>query len=152
MFGLYIFVTDIKKLGLLVSLNKRVYASFSMGFLYHVQVLYLFMYLFCFLIQLRAAANAVGEVNLESKFSAASDSLRRGIMFANSLYLQIVLCFGCIFRGSRSSEIVVFTNHFSQRYFLSFPCLRCTGIQIFGYFSINQKEQISQSERLTINH
>ncbi|XP_023546254.1 DExH-box ATP-dependent RNA helicase DExH10 [Cucurbita pepo subsp. pepo] len=40
-----------------------------------------------FLNQLRAAANAVGEVTLESKFSAASDSLRRGIMFANSLYL-----------------------------------------------------------------
>uniref|UniRef100_A0A0A0LHE5 ATP-dependent RNA helicase Ski2/MTR4 C-terminal domain-containing protein n=1 Tax=Cucumis sativus TaxID=3659 RepID=A0A0A0LHE5_CUCSA len=40
-----------------------------------------------FLNQLRAAANAVGEVNLESKFSAASESLRRGIMFANSLYL-----------------------------------------------------------------
>ncbi|CAK9325858.1 unnamed protein product [Citrullus colocynthis] len=40
-----------------------------------------------FLNQLRAAANAVGEVTLERKFSAASDSLRRGIMFANSLYL-----------------------------------------------------------------
>ncbi|XP_038700399.1 DExH-box ATP-dependent RNA helicase DExH10-like isoform X2 [Tripterygium wilfordii] len=40
-----------------------------------------------FLNQLHAAANAVGEVNLESKFAAASESLRRGIMFANSLYL-----------------------------------------------------------------
>lgn len=40
-----------------------------------------------FLNQLRAAAHAVGEVDLESKFTAASESLRRGIMFANSLYL-----------------------------------------------------------------
>ncbi|KAL3743943.1 hypothetical protein ACJRO7_013229 [Eucalyptus globulus] len=40
-----------------------------------------------FLNQLRAAANAVGETNLENKFAAASESLRRGIMFANSLYL-----------------------------------------------------------------
>lgn len=40
-----------------------------------------------FLIQLRGAANAVGEVKLENKFEAASESLRRGIMFANSLYL-----------------------------------------------------------------
>ncbi|XP_040996566.1 DExH-box ATP-dependent RNA helicase DExH10 [Juglans microcarpa x Juglans regia] len=40
-----------------------------------------------FLNQLRAAANAVGEVDLENKFAAASESLRRGIMFANSLYL-----------------------------------------------------------------
>lgn len=40
-----------------------------------------------FLNQLCAAAQAVGEVNLESKFAAASESLRRGIMFANSLYL-----------------------------------------------------------------
>ncbi|XP_034700032.1 DExH-box ATP-dependent RNA helicase DExH10 [Vitis riparia] len=40
-----------------------------------------------FLNQLRAAANAVGEANLENKFAAASESLRRGIMFANSLYL-----------------------------------------------------------------
>ncbi|KAF8033637.1 hypothetical protein BT93_C0040 [Corymbia citriodora subsp. variegata] len=40
-----------------------------------------------FLSQLRAAANAVGETNLENKFAAASESLRRGIMFANSLYL-----------------------------------------------------------------
>nr|XP_043623960.1 DExH-box ATP-dependent RNA helicase DExH10 [Erigeron canadensis] len=40
-----------------------------------------------FLNQLRAAAHAVGEAGLEDKFAAASDSLRRGIMFANSLYL-----------------------------------------------------------------
>ncbi|ESW32214.1 hypothetical protein PHAVU_002G303000 [Phaseolus vulgaris] len=40
-----------------------------------------------FLNQLRAAANAVGEADLENKFAAASESLRRGIMFANSLYL-----------------------------------------------------------------
>ncbi|KAE8812378.1 Superkiller viralicidic activity 2-like 2 [Hordeum vulgare] len=40
-----------------------------------------------FLNQLKAAAEAVGEVNLEKKFGAASESLRRGIMFANSLYL-----------------------------------------------------------------
>ncbi|KAK4792151.1 hypothetical protein SAY86_022586 [Trapa natans] len=40
-----------------------------------------------FLNQLRAAAHAVGESDLESKFAAASESLRRGIMFANSLYL-----------------------------------------------------------------
>ncbi|KAL1193895.1 DExH-box ATP-dependent RNA helicase DExH10 [Cardamine amara subsp. amara] len=40
-----------------------------------------------FLNQLRAAAEAVGESSLESKFAAASESLRRGIMFANSLYL-----------------------------------------------------------------
>ncbi|KAI4382083.1 hypothetical protein MLD38_008089 [Melastoma candidum] len=40
-----------------------------------------------FLNQLRAAAHAVGDANLESKFAAASDSIRRGIMFANSLYL-----------------------------------------------------------------
>ncbi|KAF8711132.1 hypothetical protein HU200_029140 [Digitaria exilis] len=39
-----------------------------------------------FLNQLRAAAEAVGEVNLE-KFEKASESLRRGIMFSNSLYL-----------------------------------------------------------------
>ncbi|KAL9377287.1 hypothetical protein Peur_031407 [Populus x canadensis] len=43
-----------------------------------------------FLDQLHAAARAVGEVSLESKFAAASESLRRGIMFANSLYLQVV--------------------------------------------------------------
>ncbi|KAL9339836.1 hypothetical protein Peur_068851 [Populus x canadensis] len=43
-----------------------------------------------FLNQLRAAARAVGEVSLESKFAAASESLHRGIMFANSLYLQVV--------------------------------------------------------------
>ncbi|KAK1414113.1 hypothetical protein QVD17_29854 [Tagetes erecta] len=40
-----------------------------------------------FLNQLRAAAHAVGEAGLEEKFGAASESLRRGIMFANSLYL-----------------------------------------------------------------
>ncbi|KAL6191856.1 hypothetical protein ACLB2K_038245 [Fragaria x ananassa] len=40
-----------------------------------------------FLNQLRTAANAVGEVDLEKKFEAASESLHRGIMFANSLYL-----------------------------------------------------------------
>ncbi|KAL3644258.1 Helix-loop-helix protein 2 [Castilleja foliolosa] len=40
-----------------------------------------------FLNQLKAAAHAVGEVGLEDKFAAASESLRRGIMFANSLYL-----------------------------------------------------------------
>ena len=39
------------------------------------------------LVQLRAAANAVGEVNLENKFAAANEGLGRGIMFANSLYL-----------------------------------------------------------------
>ncbi|KAK7841729.1 dexh-box atp-dependent rna helicase dexh10 [Quercus suber] len=38
-----------------------------------------------FLNQLRTAAQAVGEANLENKFAAASESLRRGIMFANSL-------------------------------------------------------------------
>lgn len=38
-------------------------------------------------VQLRLAAEAVGENNLASKFAAASESLRRGIMFANSLYL-----------------------------------------------------------------
>lgn len=40
-----------------------------------------------FLNQLRGAAHAVGEADLETKFAAASESLRRGIMFANSLYL-----------------------------------------------------------------
>ncbi|CAK9170681.1 unnamed protein product [Ilex paraguariensis] len=40
-----------------------------------------------FLNQLRAAAHAVGEAHLENKFGAASESLHRGIMFANSLYL-----------------------------------------------------------------
>ncbi|XP_075083986.1 DExH-box ATP-dependent RNA helicase DExH10-like [Nicotiana tabacum] len=40
-----------------------------------------------FLNQLKAAAHAVGDVALENKFGAASESLRRGIMFANSLYL-----------------------------------------------------------------
>ncbi|CBI40668.3 unnamed protein product, partial [Vitis vinifera] len=33
-----------------------------------------------FLNQLRGAANAVGEVNLENKFAAASEGLGRGIM------------------------------------------------------------------------
>lgn len=41
--------------------------------------------------QLRAAAAAVGEADLEKKFAAASESLRRGIIFANSLYLWLVL-------------------------------------------------------------
>jgi ATP-dependent RNA helicase DOB1 len=36
---------------------------------------------------LRAAADAVGEADLEKKFAGASESLRRGIIFANSLYL-----------------------------------------------------------------
>ncbi|XP_068637617.1 DExH-box ATP-dependent RNA helicase DExH10 isoform X2 [Aristolochia californica] len=40
-----------------------------------------------FLNQLRGAAKAVGEVDLEKKFGAGSESLRRGIIFANSLYL-----------------------------------------------------------------
>ncbi|XP_042003348.1 DExH-box ATP-dependent RNA helicase DExH10-like isoform X1 [Salvia splendens] len=40
-----------------------------------------------FLNQLKGAAHAVGEAGLEEKFTAASESLRRGIMFANSLYL-----------------------------------------------------------------
>ncbi|XP_073016250.1 DExH-box ATP-dependent RNA helicase DExH10 isoform X2 [Primulina eburnea] len=40
-----------------------------------------------FLNQLKAAAHAVGEADLENKFGAGSESLRRGIMFANSLYL-----------------------------------------------------------------
>ncbi|GAB2276148.1 Helix-loop-helix protein 2 [Dionaea muscipula] len=40
-----------------------------------------------FLNQLKGAASAVGETDLENKFAAASASLRRGIMFANSLYL-----------------------------------------------------------------
>lgn len=40
-----------------------------------------------FLNQLKAAAHAVGENDLENKFTGASESLRRGIMFANSLYL-----------------------------------------------------------------
>ncbi|XP_022753463.1 DExH-box ATP-dependent RNA helicase DExH10 isoform X4 [Durio zibethinus] len=42
---------------------------------------------FTYCTQLRAAAQAVGEVDLENKFAAGSESLRRGIMFANSLYL-----------------------------------------------------------------
>ncbi|XP_020678441.1 DExH-box ATP-dependent RNA helicase DExH10 isoform X1 [Dendrobium catenatum] len=40
-----------------------------------------------FLNQLKAAAHAVGEINLEKKFESGTESLRRGIMFANSLYL-----------------------------------------------------------------
>ncbi|MCE3050349.1 Helix-loop-helix protein 2 [Datura stramonium] len=40
-----------------------------------------------FLNQLKAATHAVGEADLENKFGAASNSLRRGILFANSLYL-----------------------------------------------------------------
>ncbi|KAK9268550.1 hypothetical protein L1049_000304 [Liquidambar formosana] len=40
-----------------------------------------------FLNQLHAAAHAVGEADLETKFVAASESLQRVIMFANSLYL-----------------------------------------------------------------
>ncbi|KAF3774853.1 DExH-box ATP-dependent RNA helicase [Nymphaea thermarum] len=40
-----------------------------------------------FLNQLRAAAQAVGETDLDKKFAAGSESLRRGIIFANSLYL-----------------------------------------------------------------
>ncbi|KAA8535861.1 hypothetical protein F0562_030819 [Nyssa sinensis] len=40
-----------------------------------------------FLNQLHAAAHAVGEIDLENKFAAASETLHRGIMFANSLYL-----------------------------------------------------------------
>ena len=47
---------------------------------------FLFFFSFSFF-QLRTAAQAVGEANLENKFAAASESLRRGIMFANSLYL-----------------------------------------------------------------
>ncbi|KAL2250954.1 DExH-box ATP-dependent RNA helicase DExH10 isoform X2 [Sesamum indicum] len=40
-----------------------------------------------FLNQLKAAAHAVGEAGLKDKFAAASESIHRGIMFANSLYL-----------------------------------------------------------------
>lgn len=40
-----------------------------------------------FLNQLKAAAHAIGDTNLEKKFESSSDSLRRGIIFANSLYL-----------------------------------------------------------------
>ena len=46
-----------------------------------------FSFFFFSFFQLRNAAQAVGEANLENKFAAASESLRRGIMFANSLYL-----------------------------------------------------------------
>ncbi|KAL0924464.1 hypothetical protein M5K25_005295 [Dendrobium thyrsiflorum] len=37
--------------------------------------------------RLKAAAHAVGEINLEKKFESGTESLRRGIMIANSLYL-----------------------------------------------------------------
>lgn len=40
-----------------------------------------------FLNQLREAARAIGDTNLEEKFAASSESIRRGIIFANSLYL-----------------------------------------------------------------
>ncbi|BBN07456.1 ATP-dependent RNA helicase DOB1 [Marchantia polymorpha subsp. ruderalis] len=40
-----------------------------------------------FLNQLRGAAQAVGDGDLEKKFAAGSESIRRGIVFANSLYL-----------------------------------------------------------------
>ncbi|XP_057250725.1 DExH-box ATP-dependent RNA helicase DExH10-like [Beta vulgaris subsp. vulgaris] len=40
-----------------------------------------------FLNQLKAAVSAVGEANLENMYAEASASLRRSIMFANSLYL-----------------------------------------------------------------
>lgn len=40
-----------------------------------------------FLNQLATAAQAVGEATLQKKFQAGSETLRRGIMFANSLYL-----------------------------------------------------------------
>ncbi|KAL2630865.1 hypothetical protein R1flu_015551 [Riccia fluitans] len=40
-----------------------------------------------FLNQLRGAAQAIGDADLEKKFAAGSESIRRGIVFANSLYL-----------------------------------------------------------------
>ncbi|CAM6102427.1 unnamed protein product [Calypogeia fissa] len=40
-----------------------------------------------FLNQLRVAAQAIGDSDLEKKFEAGSESIRRGIVFANSLYL-----------------------------------------------------------------
>ncbi|MCO5558510.1 hypothetical protein L7F22_012095 [Adiantum nelumboides] len=40
-----------------------------------------------FLNQLGEAARAIGDSSLEEKFSAGSESIRRGIIFANSLYL-----------------------------------------------------------------
>ncbi|PWA56547.1 helicase superfamily 1/2, ATP-binding domain-containing protein [Artemisia annua] len=61
-----------------------------------------------FLNQLRAAAQAVGEAGLEEKFGAASESLRRGIMFANSLYLRTL-------NASAKLEITVkFTESYIQ--------------------------------------
>ena len=53
----------------------------------HVYVYNLLVLLMWDILQLRAAALAVGEADMEKKFEAASESLRRGIMFANSLYL-----------------------------------------------------------------
>ncbi|XP_051131807.1 DExH-box ATP-dependent RNA helicase DExH10 [Andrographis paniculata] len=43
--------------------------------------------LYEFLNQLKSAAHAVGEADLEDKFNGACESIRHGIMFANSLYL-----------------------------------------------------------------
>jgi ATP-dependent RNA helicase DOB1 len=40
-----------------------------------------------FLNQLRSAAQAIGNPDLENKFLLGSESIRRGIIFANSLYL-----------------------------------------------------------------
>lgn len=40
-----------------------------------------------FLNQLREASRAIGDTRLEEKFAAGSESIRRGIIFANSLYL-----------------------------------------------------------------
>ncbi|PKU61642.1 DEAD-box ATP-dependent RNA helicase ISE2, chloroplastic [Dendrobium catenatum] len=40
-----------------------------------------------FLNQLKAAAHALGDINLEKKFESGIESLRHGIMFTNSLYL-----------------------------------------------------------------
>lgn len=40
-----------------------------------------------FLNQLKAAARAIGDAALEKKFEDASESIRHGIIFANSLYL-----------------------------------------------------------------
>lgn len=42
-------------------------------------------------IQLRIAAHAVGEADLEKKFEAASGSLRRGMMFANSYICEKII-------------------------------------------------------------
>ena len=38
--------------------------------------------------QMKAAAKAVGESKLEELFEKASAGIRRGIMFANSLYVE----------------------------------------------------------------